>query len=309
MIEFISNQLMINIKKSPLFTQIQELINKYENIFDVEKIKILANKTPGVSYIKEPQQIENSLFDKFDLIRFGESTDYEIIKFLKGLSNDYDIDLLKSLLKDIDLYLFFEIEDKECEFSSEDIETEIQNRNSKGLTIPYHKQTKETDLTERQKENRNKLEKTGVVFSKEPRINIESLLFPYEFYNIYKLKNAIKSKLLEVTNKVNSETKNLNNINDNQNIEFHFKNEFDNVNYLEVHNYFKSELVDKNYLSLETLEKYLLLSFEKKEIPQEKFIFKKNKTLKNIRIIFYNYYRGVLKIHFLQKSLISTNSF
>lgn len=76
-------------------------------------------------------------------------------------------------------------------------------------------------------------------------------------------------------------------------IEFSFNNEFDNVNSKVVFDYFKKELVDKNYLSIEDLENYLKLSFEKKEIPKEKFVFKQNRTLKAVRAIFYNYFKNI----------------
>lgn len=74
---------------------------------------------------------------------------------------------------------------------------------------------------------------------------------------------------------------------------FKFNNEFDNVNSKVVFDYFKKELVDKNYLSLEDLENYLKLSFEKKEIPKKKFVFKQNRTLKAVRAIFYNYFKNI----------------
>ncbi|EMY3554094.1 hypothetical protein ABF190_001700 [Flavobacterium psychrophilum] len=76
-------------------------------------------------------------------------------------------------------------------------------------------------------------------------------------------------------------------------VEFSFNNEFDNVNSKVVFDYFKKELVDKNYLSLEDLENYLDLSFEKRELPKAKFIFKQNRTLKVIRVIFYNYFKNI----------------
>jgi hypothetical protein len=77
------------------------------------------------------------------------------------------------------------------------------------------------------------------------------------------------------------------------NVEFSFVNEFDSIDEIVVFNYFKKELVDKKYLSLENLEIYLKLSFEKKELPKTKFILQKSKTLKVIRVIFYNYFKNI----------------
>ena len=75
--------------------------------------------------------------------------------------------------------------------------------------------------------------------------------------------------------------------------EFSFKNNFDNVNNNDVYRYFKSELVDKNYLEIATLYDYLDLAFDKKQVPTEKFSFQKMKTLKSVRQIFYKYYSEI----------------
>ena len=112
-------------------------------------------------------------------------------------------------------------------------------------------------------------------------------------------KKIIFNKIIVFLNEKKSEIKtlqqnsNLGDIRFKENIKFTFINNFDNVNNVNVYNYFKKELVDKNYLSLEDLEKYLKLSFEKKKLPKAKFIFKQNRTLRVIRIIFYNYFKNI----------------
>ncbi len=78
--------------------------------------------------------------------------------------------------------------------------------------------------------------------------------------------------------------------NEQKKVKFSFNNNFDNVNNLNVYNYFKKELVEKNYLDLETLEEYLNLAFEKKTIPNKKITLKIIKTKRSIRQIFYKYY-------------------
>jgi hypothetical protein len=112
-------------------------------------------------------------------------------------------------------------------------------------------------------------------------------------------KKIIFNKIIAFLNKKKSEIKNPQQISNSEeiksseNIECSFINNFDNVDNFKVYNYFKKELVDKNYLSLENLEIYLKLSFEKNELPKAKFIFKKNKTLKTIRVVFYEYYKNI----------------
>jgi hypothetical protein len=60
-----------------------------------------------------------------------------------------------------------------------------------------------------------------------------------------------------------------------------------------VFNYFKTELVDKNYLSLDDLHKYLFVAFDNKTIPVEKFLLKGKFTIGKIRNIFYRYYTEI----------------
>jgi hypothetical protein len=67
-------------------------------------------------------------------------------------------------------------------------------------------------------------------------------------------------------------------------------NKFDHVNKDKVLGYFKAELVDKNYLSLETLHKYLIVAFQEKTTVAEKITLQGKFTQGNIRNIFYRYY-------------------
>ena len=72
-----------------------------------------------------------------------------------------------------------------------------------------------------------------------------------------------------------------------------FVNNFDHVPKEKVCNYFKIELVDKNYLSIDDLHKYLIIAFQEKTIPAEKFTLKGSFTVGIIRNIFYRYYSEI----------------
>lgn len=74
---------------------------------------------------------------------------------------------------------------------------------------------------------------------------------------------------------------------------FEFENNFDHVPSKIVFNYFKKELVDKNYLSLDDLHKYLLAAFEDKKAPVDKFVLKGRFSIGIIRNIFYRYYTEI----------------
>ncbi|GEJ35846.1 conserved hypothetical protein [Flavobacterium psychrophilum] len=70
------------------------------------------------------------------------------------------------------------------------------------------------------------------------------------------------------------------------------KNNFDpeNAKPKKVYDYFKKELVDTGYLSLEDLEKYLIMAFQDKTAPAERFSFAKKIKVKEACAIFYRYY-------------------
>lgn len=76
---------------------------------------------------------------------------------------------------------------------------------------------------------------------------------------------------------------------------FSFQNNFDHVQNDRVYNYFKTELVDKNYLSLEDLHKYLIKAFQEKTLIAERFLLNGNTSIGIIRNIFYRYYSEIAK--------------
>lgn len=125
----------------------------------------------------------------------------------------------------------------------------------------------------------------------EQKIKQVRLMFPKILSFLENKKSELETNLITIPSTVPAPENDLNKTI--ENVEFLFNNEFDNVNNVNVYNYFKKELVDKNYLSLEDLQGYLTLAFEKKELPKAKFIFKQNRTLKVIRVIFYNYFKNI----------------
>lgn len=229
---------------------------------------------------------ESTVFDKLDIIRFGEGSDTEINTILKDLSCNYDIDLLESLEKDISLYLSIEREDKECQYSSCDIEKAINERLSNGLDIPYKKTKQLNELTESQLKVRKRLEDRGFKHDySSMRINTEELLFPFEFYNIYCLQRKIINKITE------------SNLSKNESLEsghlksFHFENNFDSLDQTVILEFFTEKLVKTKYLKNEVLENYLILAFDKREIPEVRFNIENLNTKDKIIKIFYEFYK------------------
>ena len=141
--------------------------------------------------------LELTLFEELQEIR-NNGSETAIIKFIKKFSDDSNVEILNSILKDIEYFLFYERDLKEAEFSSFDIDFAIEERKKNGLEIPYNKRRSLDELTERQKENRLRIDSKNTNLPHE-NINIEQLLFPFEFYDIYQLKfkieNAIQNDL------------------------------------------------------------------------------------------------------------------
>lgn len=69
-----------------------------------------------------------------------------------------------------------------------------------------------------------------------------------------------------------------------------FKNNFDNVTESKIIEYFTKHLVEKRYLTKETLTKYLKQAFELKTPPIQKFSFENLPTQGKIRKVFYDYF-------------------
>lgn len=206
--------LSIRVYDSPLEMAFRDVLLSFETSINIDELKILyeCSKIPTelISEVKtekqnqEDDKPELDLFHKFDQIRFGQGTDYEIISSLKELSNNYEIDLLESLQKDIEFYLFVEKDIKESEFDSLDIENAVKERMERGLEIPYYKRKPLNQLTDKQIENRKRLKSNGFILP-QPTINYEELLFPIEFFNIYRFKNAVTKKISDLqASEVNS---------------------------------------------------------------------------------------------------------
>ena len=167
-------------------------IRGYESNYK-QLIELFLNSVEFGTKLLTDSDTENKTTDQLNKIRNNDYSNYELTLLLKELSNNYEVDLLQSLLTDIEFYLFMEKEEKESNFTDNDIENAIQKLKENNTEIPYYKRKQIGELTARQKENRKKAEEKGLLFN--PIIDKEQLLYPFEFYNIYRFKNLIKSKL------------------------------------------------------------------------------------------------------------------
>jgi hypothetical protein len=171
---------------------------------EIEKNILLRFRDMPKTEDTEKSNINVDVWDFFHHIRYNDVGYFERSKALKDITENYHLDLLKSLLKDLEFYLFIETDEKQAEFTREDIEQAIKEREAKNLTIPYTKKIPQHLLTERQKEIYKAPEKT--CGDKEYlQVDIESLLFPYEFFSLYEFQRMIIRKIKEISPAENME--------------------------------------------------------------------------------------------------------
>lgn len=73
------------------------------------------------------------------------------------------------------------------------------------------------------------------------------------------------------------------------------ENKFDRITPRKVEAFFKKELVDAGYLSIENLQKFLVTAFQEESVPAEKITFEKRIKAQDARDIFYRYYTVIAK--------------
>jgi len=132
---------------------------------------------------------EDTINDLFDDIRNSDYGKLKLHNVLKEKTN-FELDPLKYLLNDLDLYLFVEKDEFESGISTKKIQKRVAEYNEKGLSIPYYKRTPVENLTEKQIEMRK-----NSTLNLEPSIDIEALMFPFEFYSLYEFKRIILNEI------------------------------------------------------------------------------------------------------------------
>ena len=140
--------------------------------------------------------INLSVYELCNYIRENELGEFDMLKILKAYTDDFNLELLKRLDWDISFYLFQEVDIMEAKFTTEDIDNAIRERTNVGIEIPYIMPKTIEELTPRQIENRKKAK--NILFQTEKIINLEALLFPYEFYNVRTFKRLVQSKIKEL---------------------------------------------------------------------------------------------------------------
>ena len=186
-LKFIQDENYLNLVKE----KIENLKKVYIQNYKLVK-EIYLNKTQNAKIensIDEEEFEEDTINDVFDDIRNNEYGKLKLHSILKEKTN-LEIEPLKYILSDLDLYLFVEKEGFQENFSTVDIEERIADYTEKGMSIPYYKRTPVENLTKKQIEMRKNSK-----LNFEPSIDIEALMFPFEFYSLYEFKRIILNEI------------------------------------------------------------------------------------------------------------------
>jgi hypothetical protein len=221
----------------------------------------------------------------FDKLRNNGITKIDIENYIFEISKKHNIEKLKTILEDIDFYLFEQKEILENNINTEDWSTTIEYYLSIGQKMP----TKKIDNLLKKLEVKKGLE-VSISSDFIEYVDVEKIFYPYEFFSFYQLKKYIIGLIQK-----NETPKNPNQPELTRTKIFTFKNNFDSVNTEIVHKHFKENLVDKNYLSIEVLEQFLIMAFQEQRQLENKFTFDKHTTNDTIIKIFYDYYSKIAR--------------
>ena len=196
------NELLITNKLSTCIAGI------WRNEPEIEQklIRLLENKIKFLEKEVENQNVKNNNSDEriiadhissklnggltvynfFDLLISEELSSLDIDNYIQNLTDNFSLKKLKKLLHDIEFCFSLEKEERETEITSEEIEQAITELKKQGREVPI---TKHPPLKG----------KNGIVFSEgHDSLNLEKLIYPYEYFSIYiaigEIKHLIKEK-------------------------------------------------------------------------------------------------------------------
>jgi len=237
--------------------------------------------------------------DFFKKVRFKNICEIDIENYIYKVTNNYNIDKLKLLFNDLEIYLCIE-QDKMEVIPSDEYFAKINYYNDNNIKIP-----------KKSIKNYSKLlkQKKGLDVSNEPDfieyLDLETIFYPYEFFTLYQLKKKIFDIYKKQTTAPEPTRTDLNKVEvlinepptatapePQQNNNFTFENNFDEVKSDFVYNYFKENLVDKKYITIKVLEDFLVMAFQEKKQPENKFVFEKH-TQSKMKKVFYDYYKVI----------------
>jgi hypothetical protein len=186
-LQFLNDENYIDLMKEKIEVKRKKAIDNYKLLKEIYLTQIESPKIENSIIVEDFE--EDTINNLFDDIRNSDYGKLKLHNVLREKTN-FELDPLKYLLNDLELYLFVEKDEFESGISAEEIQKRVDEYNEKGLPIPFYKQTPVENLTEKQIENRKKIN-----ISLEPSIDTEALMYPFEFYSLYEFKRIILNEI------------------------------------------------------------------------------------------------------------------
>ena len=127
----------------------------------------------------------NSTYNFFDLVLFGELGELDIDNYIQNVTDNHNKGKLAKLLYDIEYCQFCDREERNGNFSDEEIQDAMSAFARRNIELPF-------DIFEPM------INKKGETISKGGKLlNLEKLLYPYKYFPIYALIAKIKHHIKE----------------------------------------------------------------------------------------------------------------
>jgi len=126
-----------------------------------------------------------------DLIRERNLGEPDMLKILKEYTEGYDLELLEALYKEVETYIGIEKDEMRGKISKEEIDDKIKE---------YKELEKELPVLDM-----SFISKIDPKAKATPRLDLEQLFFPFEFFSVYQFQKMIISKIKEKRQKNNQE--------------------------------------------------------------------------------------------------------
>lgn len=169
---------------------------------------------------------KESLTNTFEKIKNGWLSELEQINFIEEITDNYNLEKLKALEYDLSFFIFMEKEEREAKISEEEREKTFQSYWEQGKRIPTSRppiefNSKKENLDEFDKWELKKWDsdKSSLEYHAPPKkmiepltlmgslsirvsqsrmIDMEKTFFPHDFWLIYKFRNLVQTKIMQV---------------------------------------------------------------------------------------------------------------
>ena len=126
-----------------------------------------------------------------DLIRERNLGEPDMLKILKEYTEGYDLELLEALYNEVEIYIGIEKDKMSGKISKKEIDDKIKEYEKLGKELPL------LDMSS--------ISKIDPKAKATPRLDLEQLFFPFEFFSVYQFQKMIISKIKEKRQKNNQE--------------------------------------------------------------------------------------------------------